>query len=473
MLEWIGPFQIRYHIAWPAWKGRMFAERWSRIESLFHEALGIDSAERASFLDQVCSGDRELRQEIESLLSYEALANDFMESSDSYPSSEPPPRDPIQPGERIGPYTVFDALGSGGMGEVYRARDERLERDVALKFISHRFAEGAAALDRFEREARAASALNHPNICTVYDVGESRGRPYLVLELLDGESLKDRLFRSPLQLEEILSIARQVSAALDAAHSKGIVHRDIKPANIFVTSAGHVKVLDFGLAKKGDDLYGSDIEASRPALGLTASGMIMGTLAYMSPEQAVGAEVDARSDLFSLGVVLYEMTTGKHPFRGQTPAGILGSILTESPSKPSAINSKIPAALDRVILNLLAKDPADRFRSAAELDADLSRVAHRAARSSTTIWIAACAALLAFVVALSASSWLPWFAAGSPGDLVSKQVTANPPEDPIMQAALSPDGRTVAYGDFTGIHLRNIDTGETRAIPPPANYCFR
>lgn len=351
----------------------MLIERWHQIESLFHEALSKSPAERSRFLEKACSGDTALRQEVESLLAHESLAGDFLESERSGTRSAAI-GDPVPVGERIGPYTITELLGAGGMGEVYKAHDQRLDRDVAIKFLSRRMAGDAASLERFQREARAASALNHPNICTVHDVGESQGRRYIVMELLEGRSLKDRIGQGPPGLEEFISIARQVCAALQAAHEKGIVHRDLKPANIFVTGSGQIKVLDFGLAKKGSELSGpkSEFSGATQSLTLTAAGTVLGTLAYMAPEQAVGKDVDPRCDIFSLGVVLYEMATGQRPFRGKTPAGILGSILTESPEKPSSQNKAIPARLDRVILKTMEKEPAGRYQSAADLSADLA-----------------------------------------------------------------------------------------------------
>ena len=375
----------------------MLIERWRRIESLFNEVLEKSSEERASFLDRACSSDQALRREIESLLANEDLARSFLESdgleSDASASHRPtPPRDPVPAGERIGPYTVLEPLGAGGMGEVYKAHDRRLDRDVAIKFLSRRMAGDTSSLERFAREARAASALNHPNICTVHDVGEFQGLPYLVMELLEGQSLKERIARSPMDAEELASVARQVCDALQAAHDKGIVHRDIKPANIFLTKSGQVKVLDFGLAKRGVELSvpGSQAEASTQSLALTATGTIMGTLAYMSPEQAVGEDVDARSDIFSLGAVLYEMATGHPSFRGKTPAGILGSILTESPAKPSSMNAATPISLDRAILKALEKDRGKRYQSAAELSVDLGRL-QQSATLRTRRWALAAA----------------------------------------------------------------------------------
>jgi eukaryotic-like serine/threonine-protein kinase len=451
----------------------MLVERWHRVESLFHEALAKSPVERSSFLDKACSGDTALLQEVESLLAHERLASDFLESdgSDAKPAA---PHDPVPSGERIGPYIVMEPLGAGGMGVVYKAHDQRLDRDVAIKFLSRRMADDAASLQRFGGEARAASALNHPNICTVHDVGEYQERPFLVMERLEGQSLKERIAQKPLDVQELASVARQVCAALQAAHDKGIVHRDIKPANIFVTHGGQVKVLDFGLAKKGVERLAlrSEADMNTQSLTLTAAGTIIGTPAYMSPEQAVGEDVDARGDIFSLGVVLYEMATGRAPFRGKTPAGILGSILTEQPPKPSSLESAVPAKLDRVILKALEKDPVNRYQSAAELSADLDEFAN--ARGIRRVrWIAATVVGIAIVAGAAAVGKLGYPLLETPVGQMPRQVTANPPEDPVMQASLSPDGKTVAYEDFTGIHLRRIDTGETRVIPPPQDYCFR
>ncbi|HUS08129.1 MAG TPA: protein kinase [Bryobacteraceae bacterium] len=354
----------------------MLAERWRQIESVFNAAHEKTAEERTYFLDEVCSGDQTLRREVESLLANEDLAASFLESDGYGAIPSPAARDIVPPGERIGPYTVVELLGAGGMGEVYKAHDQRLDRYVAIKFLPRVVADDAAALQRFELEARAASALNHPNICTVHDVGKHQGRPFLVMELLEGESLKDRIVRKPLSMPELVAVTRQVCAALQAAHAKDIVHRDVKPGNIFVTHSGQVKILDFGLAKRGIETLPSSMAAAHPAdnpstLAITVTGTVMGTLAYMSPEQTVGEEVDARTDIFSLGVVLYEMATRQPPFRGKTPAGIMGSILTEAPVKPSVANTAIPAKLERVILKALEKDRELRYHSIERLSADV------------------------------------------------------------------------------------------------------
>jgi serine/threonine protein kinase/dienelactone hydrolase len=385
----------------------VLVDRWRRIESLFHEALSKTPEERRGFLAEACSGDSALQREVESLLAHESLAGDFLESDGSGPKAAAS-RDLVTAGQPIGPYTVIELLGAGGMGEVYRAQDQRLEREVALKFLSNRIADDASSIERFHREARAVSALNHPNICTMHDVGESHGRRYIVMELLEGQSLKDRIAAGPLSMRELASIGSQVCAALQAAHDKGIVHRDLKPANIFVSKTGRVKVLDFGLAKREADapLPNAQIDGATRSLTLTGAGSILGTLAYMSPEQAVGEKVDGRSDLFSLAVVLYEMATGRRPFGGKTSAGTLGSLLTESPARPSAVNSGVPRKLDRVILRGLEKSAESRYASAGELSADLAPWVDSGHIRRNT-WIAAVMSVMALAAGafLLISSW--------------------------------------------------------------------
>ena len=277
----------------------------------------------------------------------------------------------LPPGTNLGPYTIVGHVGAGGMGEVYRARDARLERDVAIKVLPQHFSRNPTALKRFQREAKALAALSHPNILTIYDIGEHDGLAFVVMELLEGETLRLQIQTSPPSCDRSIEIITAIAQGLVAAHSRGIIHRDLKPENIFITRDDRIKILDFGLAKRfySDELEG---KSSRETLTMeTEAGTILGTVPYMSPEQARGEEADPRSDIFSTGIMLYELVTGKRPFEGPNPASIIHKIIYEDCAPPTAIKADLPKWIDPILQRALAKEKASRYSSTVELLEDL------------------------------------------------------------------------------------------------------
>src|SRR5262249_20939341 len=354
----------------------MGTERWKQIEKLYTAALECDASGRDAFLDQACAGDEALRREVESLLACQAEAESFIEAPALEVAAQLLANEQTDSGQkqRIGPYKLGAKLGAGGLGEGYRARDTSLGRKVAVKLLPAEFTTDAGRVRRFAQEARAASALNHPNIITIHEIGETDSTHYIVTEYVEGETLRQRMNAAPQQrmkVSEAIETAAQIAAALSAAHEAGITHRDIKPENVMLRCDGIVKVLDFGLAKLMETQAAPvDSQASTVAKLSTEAGVVMGTPRYMSPEQARGEKVDARTDIFSLGVMLYEMLAGRAPFMGATTSEVIAAILRD---EPPAL-AEAPPALERIASRALRKDRAERYQTAKTLLDDLNQL---------------------------------------------------------------------------------------------------
>jgi serine/threonine protein kinase len=375
----------------------MDAERWKRIDELLQAALRLTVEQQDEFLRRQCGNDDELLEEVRSLLAAHHQAGSFLESPAFSPADMPTQTaDPASiavsfrsmVGETVSHYRVLSRLGSGGMGVVYEAEDIKLGRRVAMKFLPGEVASDRTAFERMQREARSASALDHPNICSIYELGEHDGQPFIVMQLLEGETLRawiesaSKLDKRS-RLNGALDLAIQITRGLEAAHQKNIIHRDVKPENIFVTVRSEVKILDFGLAKVLEDQNEPGVHSALTAdtappgegnLTLTRTGAKMGTAFYMSPEQIRGEKLDARSDLFSLGLVLFEMVTGRRPFRGSTGAAVHDAVLHGSPMPLRELNPAVPAGVESVIRRTLEKDRDRRYQSAKQVHADLERL---------------------------------------------------------------------------------------------------
>jgi serine/threonine protein kinase len=405
------------------------------------------------------------------------------------PQTTPTPAKPADGsliGKRVSHYRVLDIVGGGGMGVVYKAEDIKLGRRVALKFLPEELAGNAAAMQRFEREARAASALNHPNICTIHAVEEHEGQPFIVMELLEGHTLRDILSQgadsksdSPFRLEPLLDIALQIAHGLEAAHQKGIIHRDIKPSNIFITDRRQAKILDFGLAKLHEfeaveppPQSFAEPQATQewnPLLTLTRTGATVGTAAYMSPEQVRGERLDQRTDLFSFGLVLYEMATRQRAFPGDSAPVLHDAILKQAPVPVRELNGQIPAKLESVVSRALEKDREARYQTAAEMRTDLEDLQRQLApKHLPRAWamgagIAAVILIATFIVVLMKK---PKTVSVVP-EIKVRQLTINSSENPVTGGAISPDGKYLAYIDNRGLHIKSIDTDESRTVPQP------
>jgi eukaryotic-like serine/threonine-protein kinase len=405
-------------------------------------------------------------------------------------------------GRTVSHYRVLGIIGGGGMGVVYRAEDLKLGRRVALKFLPEELGNDSSALQRFEREARTASSLNHLNICTIYEFGEHEGQPFLVMELLEGETLRDWLSVAGgrgLPLAELLDFSIQVTDGLQAAHEKGVIHRDIKPANIFLTNKGVCKILDFGLAKlleagepektaaqaadaaqPTDSIFNPPSDAAIIVSHLTRTGLAIGTAGYMSPEQVRGERLDARTDLFSFGLVLYEMATGQRAFAGKTAAAVHEAILNQAPLPVRDLNSTLPPELETVINKSLEKDRDLRYQSAADLRADLEKeqrgrqiIVPRLRGLGCWKWVAAAALLSALMLLIALIVWPLWRYPRPRAEVAERQLTANSLENSVTSAAISPDGKYLAFADSTGVYLKQIRTGETHPVSLPPNFAAR
>ena len=429
----------------------MTPERWQQVKEILHGALQKEPGERSDFLARACKADSSLRLEVESLLaSAPGAAGDFLKSLNSLSSDHVW----LGKGERLGTYEVVNLIGVGGMGEVYRAHDSRLGRDVALKVLPRASRDDPDRLHRFEQEARAAAALNHPNIIAIYDVGRTGdGTPYVVSELLEGETLRQSLSRGPFSARNTIDFALQLASGLAAAHNKGIIHRDLKPENLFLTGTGHVKVLDFGLAK----LTGGPLTAEAATVtGKTESGTILGTLGYMPPEQVRGLAIDQRADIFAVGAILYEMLSDKRAFRGDTNADTIDAILNRDPAPVRSVNPSVPPGIDKLIQRCLQKNPNERFHSVRDLAFALEAISDVSAphwsneskpveeRGATAKHRYALWALTVVVFALLAATYLSYRARNHPLAAQEWEQLTNFPDSAVFPA-LSPDGRMLTF----------------------------
>jgi serine/threonine protein kinase/Tol biopolymer transport system component len=463
----------------------MSNDRWQRVEPIFHQAAELAPHERPAFLDEVCAGDESLRKEVESLLAHDSEEGQTFAGPAGDlggASIGPSPAARVAPiGRTVSHYEITGKLGEGGVGVVYKARDSRLKRFVALKVLPPEKVADADRKRRFVQEARSASALNHPNIVTVYDIGQSDGVDFIAMEYVEGKTLDGLIGRKGLKLNKALNYAIQMADALAKAHAAGIVHRDLKPGNVMVTPEGRVKVLDFGLAKLTETAPVSEGDTTTTQQPTTEPGLIVGTASYMSPEQAGGKKVDARSDIFSFGSVLYEMLTGRRAFRRESLVLTLAAILhTEPPPLPA----EVPGDLSKVIGRCLRKDPARRYQHMDSVKFALEELKEESdsgkllppvpspAKRRRWLWTAG----LATLAVLAAFALSRWLAERPAGPFARMEITRLTDSGKASAAAISPDGKYVAHavseGGMSSLSLRNAATGGNVPMLPPAQGTF-